>query len=192
MIMINEVQTDSANSLRIAVFGGGCFWCTEAVFGELKGVKSVMPGYAGGTSINPTYESVCSGKTGHAEVIKIEYDPFQIEFKDLLTVFFATHDPTTLNRQGADTGTQYRSIVLYSTDGQKKEAEEFIKELDADAKGGKVVTEVKPLDKFFPAEDYHRDYYQKNSDAPYCQVVISPKLEKLKHRFAELLKNSNA
>lgn len=180
------------SGLEIAVFGGGCFWCTEAVFGELKGVKSVMPGYAGGTSPNPTYESVCGGKTGHAEVIKIEYDPSQISYKDLLTVFFATHDPTAMNRQGADVGTQYRSVILYTTEEQKREAEEFILDLNQpapDQKAGKpVVTEMKPLDKFFPAENYHREYYQKNQDAPYCQVVINPKLKKLYKRFAKLLK----
>lgn len=171
------------------VFGGGCFWCTEAVFQELKGVISVKSGYAGGTKNNPTYEEVCSGRTGHAEVIQIEYDQSQILFRDLLTVFFATHDPTTLNRQGNDYGTQYRSIVLYTTEEQKKETQEFIAELNQDGK--KVVTELKPLDKFYEAEDYHKNYYKNNSSAPYCQIVINPKLEKIQEKFSQLLNNNS-
>ena len=179
-------------NVQMAVFGGGCFWCTEAVFEDLKGVVSVMPGYAGGPSTSsgqaPTYEEVLSGKTGHAEVAKIEFDPSQISYTDLLTVFFATHDPTTLNRQGNDIGTQYRSIILYTDDNQKNKAERFIKELDRQKTSGKVVTEVKPLIKFYEAEKYHRNYYKNNPEKPYCQVVISPKLRKLKERFAELLR----
>ncbi len=186
----------------ITVFGEGCFWCTEAVFGELKGVVSVMPGYAGGLSAHsinsgqasspqaaPTYEEVSSGKTGHAEVIKITYNPEQITYNDLLTVFFATHDPTTLNRQGNDVGTQYRSIILYMTDGQKSEAEKFIEKLNES--GQKVVTEIKPLEQFYEAEDYHKKYYENNSSAPYCQLVINPKLEKLEEKFNKLLKKPN-
>ncbi len=176
---------------EIAVFGGGCFWCTEAVYQELKGIISVMPGYAGGTIKNPTYNQVCLGNTGHAEVIRIEFDPSKITYHDLLTVFFATHDPTTLNRQGNDVGTQYRSIIFYATDSQKQEAWQFIKNLsDPNAKGGTVVTEVKPLTAFYEAEDYHREYYRKNKDQPYCEMVINPKLEKVKKRFYELLKES--
>ena len=178
-------QTDEA-----AVFGGGCFWCTEAVFDELRGVISVMSGYAGGSVKNPTYEQVCSGRTEHAEVIRIEFDPSQITYKDLLTVFFATHDPTTLNRQGSDAGTQYRSIILYAGKQQKREAEGFIKELnDSSAFGRLVVTEIKPLGEFYGAEEYHRNYYENNSFQPYCQVVISPKLDKLHKQFSELLKS---
>jgi peptide-methionine (S)-S-oxide reductase len=173
---------------QVAVFGGGCFWCTEAVFEELKGVTSVKPGYAGGTMKNPTYEDVKTGKTGHAEVIKIEYDPESISYNDLLTVFFATHDPTTLNRQGADVGTQYRSAIFYTTEGQKKEAEMFIKKLNESEP--KAVTEVRLLDAFYEAEEYHRKYYLNNTSARYCQVVINPKIEKLKTRFHELLKSS--
>lgn len=173
---------------KIAVFGGGCFWCTEAVYRELKGVISVMPGYAGGTVQNPTYEQVCGGNTGHAEVIKIEYDPSLISYEDMLTVFFATHNPTTLNRQGDDIGSQYRSIILYADEDQKTEAGDFMKKLDES--GEKVVTELKPLESFYAAEGYHRQYYLKNSDAPYCRVVINPKLEKLKDRFYSLLKTS--
>lgn len=151
---------------------------------------SVMPGYAGGTTPNPTYEQVCTGKTGHAEVIRIEYDPAGVRFRDLLTVFFATHDPTTLNRQGNDVGTQYRSVVFYTTAEQKKETEEFIALLDASSpNGAPIVTEVKPLEKFYPAEQYHRDYYEKNKSQPYCQIVINPKLEKVQKEFAALLKS---
>lgn len=170
-----------------AYFGGGCFWCTEAVYQELKGVMSVMPGYAGGAKKNPTYEEVSSGATGHAEVIEVVYDADTISFRDLLTVFFATHDPTTLNRQGNDVGTQYRSIILYTTDSQRDEAVAFIKELDADKHTPSVVTEIKPFEAFYPAEEYHRNYYRNNTNAPYCQVIISPKLEKLHTRFSELL-----
>jgi peptide-methionine (S)-S-oxide reductase len=171
-----------------AVFGGGCFWCTEAVFGELRGVSNVMPGYAGGTLKDPTYEQVCTGTTGHAEVIRMEYDPAQISFHDLLTVFFATHDPTTLNRQGNDVGTQYRSAIFYSTPEQETEARKFIKQLNAENVGRPVVTEIVPLDAFYPAEDYHRDYFKKNKRAPYCQLIIEPKVEKLQEKFQELLK----
>ncbi len=178
----------SMESKQTAVFGGGCFWCTEAVFGELKGVISVMPGYAGGETKNPTYEQVSSGTTGHAEVIKIEYDPEKISYEDLLTVFFATHNPTTPNQQGADVGTQYRSTVFYTTEEQKKDAEKIIAKLNES--GPKVVTEVKPLEMFYEAEEYHKKYYERNTDAPYCQVVINPKLDKLKEKFHELLKNS--
>ncbi len=177
------------NKNEIAVFGGGCFWCTEAVFEELKGVASVMPGYSGGSVKNPTYEAVCNGNTGHAEAIRIEYDPMQVAFKDLLTVFFATHDPTTLNRQGNDVGTQYRSAVFYTTEAQKEETLQFIKELNASDPNGKpVVTEVTAFDMFYEAEDYHRGYYKNNSSAPYCRVIIEPKVEKLQKKFADLLK----
>lgn len=172
------------------IFGGGCFWCTEAIFQELRGVISVMPGYAGGQAENPTYDKVSMGNTGHAEVIKIEYNPGQIKYKDLLTVFFATHDPSTLNRQGNDIGSQYRSIILYTTEEQKHQAEEFIKKLNESSLEGKpIVTEIKPLDKFYEAEDYHREYYRKNTTQPYCQIVINPKLEKLQKEFADLLKS---
>lgn len=230
-----------------AVFGGGCFWCTEAIYEGLQGVISVMPGYAGGHKENPSYEEVCSGKTGHAEVIRIEYDSALISYKDLLTVFFATHDPTTLNRQGNDVGTQYRSIILYNSEEQKQEAEAFIKEINdsnattskeqpaadvaqsaldveqhaldvaqsasdlrqpltkvaktsqdmsrhapARVGGATIITEVKPLEKFYEAEGYHQKYYQRNSWQPYCQVVIHPKLQKLKEKFQSLLKKEDS
>ncbi len=170
------------------VFGGGCFWCTEAVFKMLRGVESVEPGYAGGTTPNPTYAQVCSGRTGHAEVIKIDFDAALVAVEDLFAVFFATHDPTTLNRQGNDVGTQYRSAIFYTTDAQKIAAEKYIAELESSAPGGSpIVTEVTPLDKFYPAEEEHRNYYARNKDAAYCQVIINPKLKKAKERFKELL-----
>jgi peptide-methionine (S)-S-oxide reductase len=172
------------STTETAVFGGGCFWCTEAVFGVLNGVVSVKSGYAGGTTPNPTYESVSSGKTGHAEVLKVEYDPAVISFHDLLTVFFVSHDPTTLNRQGADVGTQYRSIILYTTPEQKSEAERYIDDLKKDLN---IVTELKPLDMFYPAEDYHQDFYKNHEDQPYSQIIIKPKLEKLQKEFNRLI-----
>ncbi|MBI2817684.1 MAG: peptide-methionine (S)-S-oxide reductase MsrA [Acidobacteria bacterium] len=172
---------------EVAVFGGGCFWCTEAVFERLRGVISVMPGYAGGDVKNPTYKLVCTGTTGHAEVVRVEFDPAQIPYRDLLTVFFATHDPTTLNRQGHDTGMQYRSIILYSNDAQKAAAEEMIAELNRSGTFTQpIVTEVKPLTDFYEAEEYHRRYYASNPEQPYCQFVIDPKIEKANKRFSEL------
>jgi len=174
-----------------AVFGGGCFWCTEAVFKMLKGVTSVLPGYSGGTTVNPTYEQVSSGNTGHIECTKVEFDPGQISYKDLLTVFFASHDPTTLDRQGNDVGTQYASAIFYTTPEQKSEAEKFISELNASSKEGRpIVTQVRPLDTFYVAENYHQDYYEHHKDAPYCQLVINPKLEKVSKQFENLLKQN--
>ncbi|MBU6370899.1 MAG: peptide-methionine (S)-S-oxide reductase MsrA [Patescibacteria group bacterium] len=173
---------------EIAVFGGGCFWCTEAVFKMLKGVSSVEPGYAGGTVPNPTYEEVCTDDTGHAEVVKVEYDPALVKYETLLTIFFASHDPTTLNRQGNDVGTQYRSAIFYTTPEQKTKAEKFIADINASNKAGKpVVTEVVPLPEFYPAENYHRDYFAKNPNNSYCLLVINPKLEKVQKQFADLL-----
>ena len=170
---------------EIAVFGGGCFWCTEAVFGQLKGVVSVMPGYAGGTIANPTYEQVCTGKTGHAEVTRVEYDPAQISYHDLLVVFFATHDPTSLNRQGADVGTEYRSVIFYTTDDQKRDAEAMIEQLNnSDPAGKRIVTEVVPLKAFYEAEDYHQEYFANNPYQPYCSYVVAPKVQKFRAKFA--------
>lgn len=171
---------------EIIVFGGGCFWCTEAVFRELEGVVSVEPGYTGGATKNPTYEDVSSGNTGHVEVIQIQFDPRRVSVEDLLTVFFATHDPTTLNRQGNDVGTQYRSAIFYTTENQKKEALKTIQEL-----GEGVVTEVAPLDMFYPAEEYHKDYFARNPEKAYCQAVIYPKVEKVQVKFKELLKKQH-
>jgi peptide-methionine (S)-S-oxide reductase len=175
--------------IKTAVFGGGCFWCTEAVFSSLKGVKSVMPGYTGGTLADPTYEQVSNGNTGHVESIKIEYDPAVISYSDLLAVFFNMHDPTTPNRQGADIGTQYQSAIFYADESQKQTAESLIKELiDTKAYEDAVVTIVRPFKKFYDAEDYQREYFKHHPDQRYCQIVIQPKLDKLQHKFAELLK----
>jgi peptide-methionine (S)-S-oxide reductase len=171
---------------EIAVFAGGCFWCTEAVFKRLKGVVSVMPGYTGGTVPNPSYEQICTGRTGHAESIRVEFDPGKISYDDLLAVFFATHDPTSLNRQGADVGTEYRSAVFYTSPEQKRSAEVYIRKLDEQLPR-KVVTEVVPLTEFYEAEDYHQQYYDNNAFAPYCQFVIEPKLHKLYKNFGEML-----
>lgn len=178
------------NDSEIAVFGGGCFWCTEAVFTMLRGVAAVAPGYAGGHTENPTYEEVSGGTTGHVEVIRIEFDPSAVAFKNLMTVFFGSHDPTTVDRQGNDVGTQYRSVIFYTTQKQREEAENFIKELnDSNTAGAPVVTSVEPLEKFYEAEDYHKDYYARNSGAAYCHVIINPKLEKVQKKFAALLKD---
>ena len=177
-----ETKTESV------VFGGGCFWCTEAVFKMLKGVTAVTSGYAGGHTENPTYREVCTGTTGHAEAIKIDYDPSQVSYRDLLTIFFASHDATQLNRQGADVGTQYRSIVLTTTDEQMKETEDFIKELESSSsEGDPIVTEVVPLTIFYPAEDYHQNYYDQNKQQGYCQIIIAPKLQKVQKEYADLL-----
>jgi peptide-methionine (S)-S-oxide reductase len=178
--------------LSIAVFGGGCFWCTEAVFSMLRGVESVMSGYAGGHVVNPTYEQVSAGSSGHAEVIRISYDLNEVSYDDLLTVFFATHDPTTKNRQGNDVGPQYRSIVLYQNDAQRDRVLAFIGTLEEELGAGKVVTEVESLGDFYEAEEYHRDYYKRNSGQPYCQVVINPKLHKVRKQFARLLRENES
>lgn len=171
-----------------AVFGGGCFWCTEAVFKMLRGIVSVTPGYAGGNIPNPSYYEVSNNNTGHAEVIKIEYDPSVITYQNLLTVFFGSHDATQVNRQGADVGTQYRSIILYANDEQKQEAKQFIAELNVSAKEGKpIATEIAPLGIFYPAEAEHLDFYARNKNFGYCEVIIAPKLQKVQEKFAELL-----
>lgn len=172
-----------------ATFGGGCFWCVEAAFKEIRGVESVTSGYAGGTVENPTYEAVCSGTTGHAEVVQLEYDPSVVSYRELLEVFFTIHDPTTRDREGPDVGSQYRSAIFYHDEEQRGEAEAYIEDLeDAGVLDGPVVTEVEPLEAFYEAEDYHQDYYEKNPDAPYCVVNIDPKLEKLKQDAADKLK----
>jgi peptide-methionine (S)-S-oxide reductase len=174
--------------MKTAVFGGGCFWCTEAVFQMLKGVSKVEPGYAGGERENPSYESVCEGNTGHAEVIRVTYDPNSITYEDLLTVFFGSHDPTTPNRQGNDVGTQYRSIILVNNPEEQEIAERMIADVQESLTDGThVVTQVVPLVKFFPAEDYHKNYFKTNTSAPYCQLIIEPKIEKVRKRFAELV-----
>ncbi len=174
---------------QVAVFGGGCFWCTEAVFAELKGVVSVAPGYAGGHTENPTYAQICRDDTGHAEVIKIEFDPSLITYDQLLAVFFATHDPTTLNRQGADRGTHYRSMILYTSADQKDQAKAFIKTLDGSGSArSPIVTELVELEHFYEAEAEHKDFYLNNPEFMYCQIVISPKVKKVRADFAEHLR----
>jgi len=170
------------NSVESIVFGGGCFWCTEAAFQRLKGVSKVTPGYAGGTVENPTYYQVCDGNTGHAEVVKVEFDPKIISLKDLLEVFKLVHDPTSLNQQGADVGTQYRSAIYYTTNEQKEAVEKWVKNVPG------AVTQIKPLDKFYEAEVSHKDYYNRNPQAGYCRIVIDPKIEKLKLQFGDKLK----
>jgi peptide-methionine (S)-S-oxide reductase len=174
----------------VATLGGGCFWCLEAIFEPLRGVNKVVSGYAGGTVPNPSYQNVCSGRTGHAEVIQITFDPAAISYREILELFFAFHDPTTLNRQGADVGTQYRSVIFYHSPEQKADAERLIAELNAS--GGlpsKIVTEVVPFGSFYPAEEYHQSYYRLNSSQPYCQAVISPKMAKLRKHYANRLKS---
>lgn len=172
-----------------ATFGNGCFWCTEAVFQQLKGVASVTSGYSGGQTDNPDYKSVCSGTTGHAECLHIIYNPAEISFTDLLEVFWKTHDPTTLNRQGNDIGTQYRSVIFYHNEEQKRIATEYMDQLNKSGSFSKpIVTSLEPFTKFYPAENYHQDYYKLNGNAPYCQFVIRPKMEKFQKNFAGKIK----
>lgn len=183
----NEIQTNGA---EIATFGSGCFWCTEAIFLDVDGVSRVESGYMGGTVPNPTYEQVCTGRTGHAEVIQLTYDPKVITYEELLEIFWKTHDPTTLNRQGADVGTQYRSVVFYHNDEQKRLAEYYKNRLEEEgAFDDPIVTEISPAAEFYKAEDYHQNYYNLNRNAPYCSFVITPKLEKFRKAFGEKLKN---
>ena len=178
-----------ADGTAVATFGGGCFWCTEAVFARIDGVSEVTSGYTGGDVENPTYDAICSGMSGHAEVIRIAYDPEKVAYTDLLEIFFATHDPTTLNQQGADVGTQYRSAVFYHDDRQKETAEKVRKTLDASGIFPRpIVTEITAASKFWPAEKYHQDYYANNASAGYCVMVIRPKLKKLEKLFREKLK----
>lgn len=173
---------------EIAVFGGGCFWCTEAVFKMLRGIISVVPGYAGGKTENPSYWKLHSDMGDHAEVVRIEFNPSEISYRDLLTVFFGSHDATQVNRQGYDVGEEYRSIILYSNDEQKKESENFVKELNESSLEGKpIATEIKPLGKFYQAEPEHLNFYQRNKGSAYCDVIIAPKLQKVQEKFAELL-----
>lgn len=172
--------------MQTATLGGGCFWCLEPVFADLKGVSSAVPGYAGGHRQNPSYEEVCTGTTGHAESVQITFDPDEISYRDLLEVFFAVHDPTTLNRQGEDIGTQYRSVIFYYGEEQEQQARETIAGLAREAswQGPSVVTEVVPFEAFYPAEEYHRDYFNRNPGKGYCRIVIAPKLQKFRKRFS--------
>ena len=178
-----------SDSKEVATLGGGCFWCLEAVFEQLQGVEKVESGYAGGTVPNPTYKQVCTGATGHAEVVQLTFDPEVVTFREILEVFFTIHDPTTLNRQGADVGTQYRSAIFYHSPEQKAVAEQVIQEIEAAGIWDHpIVTEVTPLNTFFRAEDYHQGYFQRNPYQPYCQVVIAPKVAKFRKQFLSRLK----
>lgn len=191
IVKSNKGETKMDNKkMETAIFAGGCFWCTEAFFTDLKGVEKVVSGYIGGKNANPTYKEVCTGTTGHAEAIQITFDPEQVAYEDLLEVFFATHDPTTLNRQGADVGTQYRSEIFYTNDSQKAAADNFIKLLsDQHLYNGQIVTKVSKASTFYAAEDYHQNYYAQNKNQPYCAAVITPKLEKLKKNYKSKLKS---
>ncbi|MBI1793603.1 MAG: peptide-methionine (S)-S-oxide reductase MsrA [Chloroflexi bacterium] len=182
-----------SNQFETATLAGGCFWCLEAVFDDVKGVQSVESGYAGGTKANPSYREVCTGVTGHAEVVQVKFDPQVVSFKDILNVFFAIHDPTTLNRQGADVGAQYRSAIFYHSDEQKRIATELINELNAQKIWDKpIVTEVTLFDKFYTAEEYHQEYFANNPNQPYCQAVIAPKVAKFRKHHLEMLKKQAA
>lgn len=185
----NATMAVDTSKLASATFGAGCFWCVEAVFEELKGVVDAEAGYSGGHVKNPSYREVCTGRTGHAEVARIYYDPKVITYEQLVTVFFHTHDPTTLNRQGADRGTQYRSAIFYHNAEQKEVAERVMQEIDnSDLWSDPIVTEISPLENYYKAEDYHQQYYENNSSQPYCAVVIAPKLKKMRKAFKEWLK----
>ena len=180
-------------NLQTVTLAGGCFWCLEAVFDEVKGVHSVESGYAGGQMDNPSYRAVCNGDTGHAEVVQVHFDPNIVSYRDLLNMFFAIHDPTTMNRQGGDVGTQYRSAIFYHDDEQKKIAEELIKDLNSQKIWDKpIVTEVAKLDKFYIAEDYHQEYFARNPYQPYCQAVVAPKVSKFRKHFLDMLKKQPA
>jgi|SRR5271157_842189 len=177
------------SELEVATLGSGCFWCSEAVYNELKGVTKVDPGYSGGTVPDPTYEQVCTDRTGHAEVAQVTFDPNLLTYREILEVFFSTHDPTTLDRQGADEGSQYRSVIFYHDPGQKAEAEGVIKELTDDKTfRSPIVTQVVPFERFYPAEDYHREYFRRNPSQGYCRAVIAPKLSKFRAHFQSKLK----
>ncbi|TND10559.1 MAG: peptide-methionine (S)-S-oxide reductase [Bacteroidetes bacterium] len=184
-------MNDSAKTTDTATFGAGCFWCVEAVFQQMKGVISVASGYSGGTVKNPSYKEVCMGTTGHAEVCQLVYDPKQVSYAELLEVFWGTHDPTTLNRQGADAGTQYRSAIFYHNETQKQTAEQYKKQLnDSKTWPNPVVTEISPFSVFYKAEDYHQDYFNQNGDQPYCQFVVRPKVEKFQKNFKDKMKKT--
>jgi len=184
--IINKQMSEKTDT---AIFGAGCFWCVEAIFQRLKGVESIESGYTGGTVENPTYKQVCTGETGHAEVTKIIFNPDVISFNDLLEVFWTTHDPTTLNQQGADIGTQYRSAVFYLNNEQKMQAEKSKSEIATQIWDGTIVTEITPLKKYYKAEDYHQNYFNQNSDQSYCRFVINPKLEKFRKKFKDKIKD---
>ena len=186
----SDASTSNQGVKEVATLGGGCFWCLEAVYSIMQGVEQVESGYTGGTVVNPSYEQVCKGSTGHAEVVQVIYDPSIVNYKDILTVFFSTHDPTTLNRQGNDVGTQYRSAIFYHNEVQKQAAENMIEELERqDIWDKPIVTEVAPLTKFYPAEAYHQEYFKQNPNQAYCQFVVAPKVAKFRQQFADKLKS---
>lgn len=186
---MNALTDENGKKLEVATLAAGCFWCTEAVFVRLKGVSKVVSGYTGGQLPNPTYKQVCTGATGHAEGIQIHYDPEVISYDQLLDVFFHTHDPTTLNRQGADTGTQYRSAVFFHNEAQKAAAKKMIEELNkSGAFDAPIVTTLEPMKKWYPAEDYHQEYFELNAQQPYCRIVVGPKVAKFQQRYQALLK----
>ena len=186
---MNQDNGRSGHATEVATLAGGCFWCLEAVFADLQGVEQVTSGYSGGSVPHPSYEQVCSGMTGHAEVVRVTFDPSRISFREILEVFFTIHDPTTLNRQGADVGTQYRSAIFYHTPEQKQTAEQVIKDLNgAHIWDAPIVTEVAPFRAFYPAEDYHQEYFRRNSNQPYCSVVIAPKVAKFRKQYLAKLK----
>jgi len=186
---VNSPKEVKESNYKVAVFGGGCFWCTEAIFSQLKGVVKVVSGFSGGTVPNPSYKEVCTGTTGHAECTQITYDPKVISFSELLEVFWTTHDPTTLNQQGADVGTQYRSVIFYTDEAQRKEAIEYKQRLEKEKIWDKpIVTEITKFDKFYSAEAYHQEYYENNPNQGYCRIVITPKIEKFRKIFADKLK----
>jgi peptide-methionine (S)-S-oxide reductase len=181
--------SNSTDGLEVATLGGGCFWCLEAVYDDITGVKSVESGYAGGQTRNPSYEQVCTGRTGHAEVVQVTFDPSQISYREILNVFFAIHDPTTPNRQGADVGTQYRSVIYYHSADQEQTAREVIQSLnDQHIWSSPIVTQVEPISDFYEAEEYHQEYFAKNPNQPYCNVVIAPKVAKFRKQHLEMLK----
>jgi peptide-methionine (S)-S-oxide reductase len=189
LLLFTENIDTNNKTMETATFGGGCFWCTEAIFKEVKGVESVTSGYSGGEIVNPSYREVCTGRTGHAEVIEIDFDPAVVSFEELLEIFWSTHDPTMLNRQGNDVGTQYRSVVFYHNEQQKETAEKLKKKLnDENIFGKPVVTEISPWKNFFRAEEDHQDYYENNPNQGYCQFIIVPKLDKFRKIFKEKLK----
>lgn len=184
-------ETGAGKGREVATLGGGCFWCVEAVFDMLRGVESVESGYSGGTIEQPSYQQVCTGATGHAEVVRVTFDPDEISFREILEVFFTAHDPTTLNRQGADVGTQYRSVIFYHDDEQRRVAEEVIREInESNIWDGRAVTELAPFEKFYVAEDYHQEYFANNPSQGYCRAVVAPKVKKFRERFSDRLKSA--
>jgi peptide-methionine (S)-S-oxide reductase len=196
MLGLDECQSEDldmnlAMNEEIAILAGGCFWCLEAPFGRLRGVKEVISGYMGGHTADPDYKQVCTGTTGHAEVIQVRFDPEEISYRDLLEVFFVLHDPTTMNRQGNDIGTQYRSAIFYHADEQRTVAEQAVKDF-AELWDAPIVTKIQPAEKFYPAEEYHQRYFDRNPGQPYCMAVVAPKIAKLRAKFAERLKTSDA